>query len=103
MLVGNKTKNRVKFISYTGSYPCLCSGELTLEIDGTKHTFGYGHDCEFQPFWRSGGYINSDYEAVRDEWEINVERLPHQFQDVAEEIDKVFNENVPYGCCGGCI
>jgi hypothetical protein len=101
MLVGNKTKNRVNFISYTGSYPCLCHGELTLEIDGTKHTFGYG--CEFPHFWSSGGYISDDYEVVEGEWEIDVERLPEQFWDVADEIDKVFNENVPYGCCGGCI
>jgi len=103
MLVGNKTKNRVKFISYTGCYPCLCYGELTLEIDGTKHTFGDGRGCEFHSFWTSGGYINSDYEAVQNEWEIDVERLPEQFWDVAEEIDRVFNENVYYGCCGGCI
>lgn len=102
MLVGNKT-NRVNFISYTGRYPCLCSGELTLEIDGVKHTFGYARWCEFPHFWNSGGYISNDYEAIEGEWEIDVECLPEQFRDVAEEIDKVFNENVPYGCCGGCI
>ena len=26
----------VKFISYTGKYPNLCSGIITLEIDGEK-------------------------------------------------------------------
>ena len=51
MLVNKKNSNtsRVKFISYTGEYPNLCSGVLTLEID------------------------------------------------------EVFNENVEWGCCGGCI
>lgn len=36
------TESHVKFISYTGKYPCLCSGILTLEIDGKKVRFGYG-------------------------------------------------------------
>lgn len=26
----------VKFISYTGEYPNLCCGDLTLEIDGKR-------------------------------------------------------------------
>lgn len=31
----NETKH-VNFVSYTGSWPNLCSGVLTLEIDGKK-------------------------------------------------------------------
>jgi hypothetical protein len=30
----------VKFIRYTGRYPNLCSGELTIEVDGKIYTFG---------------------------------------------------------------
>ena len=26
-----------------------------------------------------------------------------QFWDVVDEIDRVFNENVPFGRCGGCL
>ena len=39
----NKRENcHVKFVSYTGEYPILCSGKLTLEIDGVIYTFrGY--------------------------------------------------------------
>lgn len=32
----------IKFISYTGKYPNLCSGVLTLEIDGRIIKFGNG-------------------------------------------------------------
>ena len=43
MLVNKKNSNtsRVKFISYTGEYPNLCSGVLTLEIDGVQYKFGH--------------------------------------------------------------
>ena len=27
-------ENHVKFVSYDGEYPCLCSGTLILNIDG---------------------------------------------------------------------
>ena len=62
----------------------------------------------FDRFWTSGGCATGDgpdwnFEVKQGEWEIDVDDLPEQFWDVAAEIDEVFNENVPYGCCGGCI
>lgn len=71
-----RNNNHVKFVSYTGNYPNLCRGDLTLEIDG---------------------------EIGTGEWEIDVDRLPEKFRRYAREIGQVFNENVEYGCCGGCI
>ena len=130
MLKSNKklaNTSRVKFISYTGEYPTLCSGVLTLEIDGVKYKFGhdYNHyhvdengnwkhtdedpnNPNFNSFWTSGGCVTGgapdwDYEVKSGEWEIDVDELPEQFWEVAPEIDEVFNENVEYGCCGGCI
>ena len=97
----NNTDSHVKFVSYTGKYPNLCSGILTLEIDGVEYTFGsrYG----FKEFWCSGGGITSDYEStIEGEWQIDVNDLPEQFRKYAQEIDRVFNENVEWGCCGGC-
>jgi len=104
MLVGTipKEGKHVKFISYTGKYPNLCSGTLTLEIDGEKVTFGL--DGQYEEFWRSGGYViwNADIVAT-GEWLIEIERLPQKYQKYAREIDEVFNANVEHGCCGGCI
>lgn len=130
MLVNKKNKSgtsRVKFISYTGKYPNLCSGVLTLEIDGKEYKFGHNYmnhhydeitntwsytdeDPEhpnFNSFWTSGGCVTHDdnwnFDVESGEWKIDVEELPEQFKELADEIDKVFNENVEYGCCGGCI
>jgi hypothetical protein len=122
----NSNTSRVKFISYTGEYPNLCRGVLTLEIDGIQYKFGHNYsnyhfddkgvgrftdeDPEhpnFNSFWTSGGCVTSDenwnFEVEHGEWEIDVNDLPEQFWDVADEIDEVINSNIPDGCCGGCI
>ena len=128
MLVNKKESytSRVKFISYTGGYPTLCSGVLTLIIDGVQYKFGHNYsnyhcdkdgnwhftdedpnDPNFDAFWESGGSVSHDgnwnWEVRQSEWAIDVDRLPEKFWDVAAEIDAVFNENVSHGCCGGCI
>jgi len=105
MLINRKTEN-VKFVSYTGKYPCLCSGDLTLEIDGENVIFGSIINKRkgiYTSFWYSGGYISADYEAYTGEWQIDVSKIPEEYRKYASEIDEVFNANVPYGCCGGCI
>ena len=130
MLVNkNKEKTnteRVKFVSYTGEFPNLCRGVLTLEIDGVQYKFGHefsnyhfdenrngyfsDEDPEhpnFDSFWSPGGSVTHDsdwnFDVSHSEWEIDVQELPEQFRELAAEIDAVFNENVEYGCCGGCI
>ena len=32
----------IEFVSYTGKYPCLCMGTLTLKIDGKEMSFKGG-------------------------------------------------------------
>lgn len=102
----NNTNSHVKFVNYTGRYPNLCSGILTLEIDGIEYTFGASWKepkADFGKFWCSGGGITRNYEAYSGEWQIDVNDLPEQFRKYATEIDDVFNSNVRWGCCGGCI
>lgn len=121
MLVNRKLipNEHVQFVKYTGGFPNLCSGMLILRIDGVEYKFGHD-DCtynfktrtydgedpnnpNFPKFWRSGGYIDGDYRVYKGEWEIDVEKIPEQFRKYAKEIDEVFNDNVDYGCCGGCV
>lgn len=107
MLVNQNEQNitkHVEFVSYDGKWPNLCHGLLTLKIDGKKVKFGskYAYkDADYEKFWSSGG--NCSIKCIeKDEWIINVQELPEEFRAYAAEIDSVFNENVQFGCCGGC-
>ncbi len=118
MLINNNFNNNghVEFVSYTGKYPNLCSGVLTLRIDGEEVRFGHNYliidswktDGNYDSFWRSGGecgFRNNYSESYIDkgEWYIDVDAIPDIYMKYAREIDDVFNENVPWGCCGGCL
>ena len=113
MLINNiNYKNpNVKFISYTGKYPSLCMGILTLEIDGKQYQFGnvWPQKEEIFPrFWLTGGdcgFKNNYTQSYvnEGEWQIDYTEIPEQLRKYAREIDEIFNLNVPYGCCGGCL
>lgn len=100
------SQSHVEFISYSGEYPSLCMGVLTLKIDGEEIRFGHDYknshwhnDGNYKCFWISGGYTD----IGNNEWKIDYEALPEKYRQYANEIDRVFNENVDYGCCGGCL
>ncbi len=102
----------VQFISYTGEYPCLCMGVLTLKIEGEIVKFGHdgtsADDNNYDRFWSSGGscFFIGDYEeevVTTDEWVIDAEEIPEKYRKYALIIAKVFNDNVRHGCCGGCL
>ena len=111
VLSENEVTQHVKFVSYTGKWPSRCIGTLTLEIDGQKYTFGQskplfssdkGPFADFTSFWESGGECPLYGEITQEEWKIDYNLIPEQFKKYASEIDKVFNDNVEWGCCGGC-
>lgn len=61
---GNSSNSEnVKFVSYTGTYPNLCGGILTLIICGKEYVFGHDYskfeswktDGHNPSFWSSGG------------------------------------------------
>lgn len=95
----------VEFVSYDGKYPCLCSGTLHIKVNGKSYFFG--PHKPLGTFWNTGGECGwrkkwEDPYTIRKEWEINVEELPEELRPYAAEIDEVFNDNVEWGCCGGC-
>lgn len=101
----------MKFISYTGEYPNLCNGVLTVEIDGKEVKFGHDYcqpdDNNYEKFWTSGGSVSfdEDYneEVETNAWELDISELDEKFWDIANDLIDIFNENVKYGCCGGCV
>jgi hypothetical protein len=86
----------VKFISYDGKWPSLCMGTLVIEVDGKK--------IELKDCLGSGGSIwfHDDYGGTVEHGEWSVD-LPKGLERYREEIEDCVNENVPWGCCGGCI
>lgn len=116
MLINTKDNHEgnVRFISYDGGWPNLCSGTLVLEIHEKEYKFGNNYkwneelgeytevDGFYEKFWSSGGGFNRNWCAYKGEWQIDVSKLPEEIQKYAAEIDSVFNNNVPHGCCGGC-
>lgn len=97
----------VKFVEYTGENPSLCCGELRLEIDGNIFSFGRKTSDYPVRFWNSGGEcgftMSGDDYCTYGEWKIDYKRIPDEFKKYADQIDRVFNANVEFGCCGGCL
>lgn len=103
----NEITDHIIFVSYTGKYPSLCAGILTLIIDGETVTFGPTTSVEkpmHDRFWRSGGYTNwATEEVVKRGWCVCADELPEQYRAYADEIQEVMDSNIPHGCCGGCL
>lgn len=99
----------IRFVSYDGKWPNLCSGILVLEINGENVSFSSSYkkpEGSYESFWTSGGNAclrNDECVIDKGEWIINYDELPKFLQPYYHQISEIFNENVPYGCCGGCI
>ena len=99
-------KPQLRFISYTGEWPNLCSGKLIVEIDGQKVSFG--EDGKYPAFWRSGGEVEwvRKVEVIKAPWELSYygdSKYPWKILELMPDLIKLFNDNVEHGCCGGCL
>ena len=90
---------RIKFVSYDGKYPNLCSGRLVLSIDGKDVTFpnyclSSGGNVSFDDDWSE--------EVTSGDWSIS--EFPKDFpEELKQEATDIVNENISDGCCGGCV
>lgn len=89
----------IEFVSYDGKYPNLCSGTLTLCVDGNLWSESMclfpGGEC----LWDSAAE-----EEIVDQgpWEsLTLEK--HFSDEEVREILRLVNEHVEWGCCGGCM
>jgi hypothetical protein len=91
------SREKVEFVSYDEEYPTLCFGRLVLRI-GEKEYKGFRLDSggcvrfdeNYEEHIESGPWVIAEYP----------EDFPSEYKDEAEE---VVNDNVPWGCCGGCV
>ena len=71
-------------------------------------TFGIYDDCDYDKFWLSGGSTGfrngySDSYIKKGDWYVDEHRLPIELRAFATLLINLFNDNVPKGCCGGCL
>lgn len=103
----------IKFISYDGKYPCLCYGNLKVEINGKTVTFG-GYESSkknlrYPRFWTSGGKVSFDKDwnanVTKGEWKLdaNQKDYPKCIWKLMPQLISLMNLNVRHGCCGSCV
>lgn len=91
----------IEIVSYSGEYPNLCSGLLTVRMDGRIFTFG-GHPLV------SGGSVDWQTDELnKGAWTFTPRKSDILAAGISDEdiakIERMVNENVQLGCCGGCI
>src|SRR5271157_3593031 len=102
-----KKKNRGIFplkikeikIKYDGEFPNRCSGTLIVTIASEDWIFPL--HC-----MHSGGSVSFDEnwseEVTQGEW--SIDPWPKDFPEhLKDEVLRKINEQIPWGCCGGCV
>lgn len=86
-------------ISFTGKYPNLCSGVLSVFVDGKQWVFE-------KYALESGGICNWDYdkhEQTTEEGAWEIAKWPSGFPEtLKKDVLDLVNNQIPHGCCGGC-
>ncbi len=86
-------------IEYDGDYPNLCSGKLFVTVDDKRYEFP---DCCLS----SGGtvWFDDDWSEHVEEGDWSVSNWPKGFPDkFKQDVEEAINEQIPHGCCGGCV
>jgi len=97
----------IKFISYDGEYPNLCSGKLTYSVNDVlfekEYVLSSGGEC----YWDSE---NQEEIITAGEWCFSYSFIEEQkelsdglTEEEQENLLRQINSNVEWGCCGGCM
>ena len=87
-------------IKYDGEYPCLCFGHLEVWVDDIYYDFGKGclssgGGCGFSEDYTDSYVYDGDW-TITD--------FPKDFpMELKEELTDIVNQEIPHGCCGGCL
>ena len=88
-------------IDYDGKWPVLCMGHLIVYVDGEKWDFGKyslssGGSVTFDSHWK---------EHIKEgSWKVREDAWPDGFpEEQKREVEQAINEQIPHGCCGGCV
>jgi hypothetical protein len=85
-------------VKYDGGYPNLCSGNLSITVNGK--TWKFPSRC-----LSSGGnaWVNGHDEGI-EEGDWTIQEWPTEFpENLKKAVTNAVNDQVPHGCCGGCI
>jgi len=96
----NKMNERLKFKSYDGLSPNFCWGKLILNLDGLDITFP--EHC----LYFDGVCFDDNYNKIEknDKGKWVITDFPENFpKELKERANELVNENMEWGCCGGCI
>ena len=117
MVVKPIIADNIKFISYNGDYPNLCSGILTIEINGEIEKFKYCLESRkrnpverFKKYPNQGNWVfnprfnNSDCGllSVPDFTYFKKQAKKPMKESTRREIERVINNYLPQRCCDGC-
>lgn len=86
-------------VEYDGKCPNLCSGHLIVYIDNDVYDFG-------EYVLISGGCVrrDADWNMWTEKGEWSIDHFPDNFpEEYKEATIKAINEQIPHGCCGGCM
>lgn len=78
--------SRVEFVDYTGEFPCLCSGEVTLKIDGQVVKF-VKYKCESEEL--SMTKVEMIKKAIKDktyDWEAAIKGAAERILEHPESL-----------------
>lgn len=95
-----KSPRKIEFVSYDGKWPNLCRGKLTIKVDGIEQEFEY---CLCSGGSACCGFDGENDIVTQGDWTLEEDKFSEFSDEELKVIAKLVNDNVPHGCCGGCL